>query len=195
MNTGLHDVWNLAWKFEMNLRGHGGEQLLDSYSKERLPIITDVIETTDRLTKVMGTSNGVAHFLRDSLIPAVSHIAAFQHAVNRLSGLGIAYAGSPIVEGGGGGERIFLDFMRGGKIPGAQFVLLIPGDTSSAFQNAVQSLAEDFNAVLIVRASQTAHIRLVRPDGYLAYSAEKEPGERTIELIRSLLVRMTSQPA
>ena len=23
MNTGLHDVWNLAWKLDLTLRGHG----------------------------------------------------------------------------------------------------------------------------------------------------------------------------
>lgn len=185
MNTGLHDVWNLVWKLEMSLRGHGSEQLLDSYSEERLPVITDVIETTDRLTKVMGTPNMLAQFLRDSLIPAVSHLSAFQHAfVNRLSGLGIAYAGSSIVEGGG--ERLFEEFMRRGQIRG-QFVLLLPGDMASAFQ----SLADEFSDVLIVRTSESAGIRLVRPDGYLAFSSDSERGERTIEAIRSLLLRMT----
>jgi len=185
MNTGLHDVWNLVWKLEMSLRGHGSEQLLDSYSEERLPVITDVIETTDRLTKVMGTPNMLAQFLRDSLIPAVSHLSAFQHAfVNRLSGLGIAYAGSSIVEGGG--ERLFAEFMRSGQIPG-QFVLLLASDMASAFE----SLATEFSDVLIVRTSDSAGIRLVRPDGYLAFSADNERGERTIETIRSLLMRMT----
>jgi 2-polyprenyl-6-methoxyphenol hydroxylase-like FAD-dependent oxidoreductase len=190
MNTGLHDVWNLVWKLEMSLRGHGSEQLLDSYSEERLPVITDVIETTDRLTKVMGTPNKLAQFLRDSLIPAVSHLSAFQHAfVNRLSGLGIAYAGSSIVEGGG--ERLFEDFMRGGQIPSAQFVLMLPSDASPSIRNSVQSLATEFHEVLTVRTSQTAGVRLVRPDGYLAFSTDSDPGDRTIEAIRSLLIRMT----
>ena len=191
MNTGLHDVWNLVWKLEMSLRGHGSQQLLDSYAEERLPIIIDVIETTDRLTKVMGTSSGVAQFLRDSLIPAVSHISAFQHAfVNRLSGLGIAYAGSPIVEGGG--ERIFEDFMRGGHMPTSQFVLLLPSDISPSFREVAQSLATEAGDVLIVRSSQTSGVRMVRPDGYLAFSADNEHGERTIASIRSLLTRTGS---
>ncbi len=188
MNTGLHDVWNLAWKLEVVLRGHGSQQLLDSYSEERPPVITDVIETTDRLTKVMGTSNGVAQFLRDSLIPVVSHISAVQHAfVNRLSGLGIAYAGSPIVEGGG--ERIFEDFMRGGRMPTSKFVLLLPSDISASFRDAALSLAAEADDLLIVRSSQPEGIRLVRPDGYLAFSAGNEAAERTMESIRSLLTR------
>src|SRR5262249_49647171 len=35
MNTGLQDVWNLVWKLDLVLRGHGTEQLLESYSAER----------------------------------------------------------------------------------------------------------------------------------------------------------------
>src|SRR6185437_8225918 len=60
MNTGLHDVWNLVWKLDLFLRDHGTEQLLESYSAERLPVIENVIATTDRLTKVMGTPNRFA---------------------------------------------------------------------------------------------------------------------------------------
>lgn len=190
MNTGLHDAWNLVWKLEMTLRGHGNERLLDSYSEERLPIITDVIETTDRLTKVMGTPNLLAQFLRDSLIPAVSHLSAFQHAfVNRLSGLGIAYRESPIVDGGG--DRIFEDFMRNGQIPTMQFVLLVPEDESSNLRKSIESLVTDFSPVLTVRTTQRKTIQLTRPDGYLAFSSARDSEERTIASLRSLLMRIT----
>ena len=102
MNTGLHDVWNLVWKLDFVLRGRGNARLLDSYSAERLPVIKQVIATTDVLTKVMGTPNRFAQALRDTVIPMVSRLAPFQHAfVQRLSELGIAYRGSPIVEGPG----------------------------------------------------------------------------------------------
>ena len=114
MNTGLHDIWNLVWKLDLFLNGHGNEQLLDSYTAERIPIIKNVIETTDHLTKVMGTPNTFAQALRDAVIPMVSRLAPFQHAfVQRLSELGIAYRGSPIVEGPG--NRYFDDSLRGGK--------------------------------------------------------------------------------
>ena len=102
MNTGLHDVWNLVWKLDLFLGGHGNQPLLDSYSLERLPVIKSVIETTDRMTRVMGARGGLAQSLRDAVIPMVSRVAPFQHAfVQRLSELGVAYSGSPIVEGPG----------------------------------------------------------------------------------------------
>ena len=61
----------------------------------------------------MGTPNKLAQALRDAVIPMVSRLAPFQHAfVQRLSELGIAYRGSPIVEGAG--KRYFDDSLRGG---------------------------------------------------------------------------------
>ena len=128
MNTGLHDVWNLVWKLDLVLHGHGNEQLLESYSAERRPVIKHVIETTDLLTRAMGTPNKLAQALRDAVIPMVSRLAPFQHAfVQRLSELGIAYRGSPIVEGAG--ERYFDDSLRGGDGIRSRFLLLCHADT------------------------------------------------------------------
>src|SRR5580765_5368901 len=50
MNTGLHDVWNFAWKLDLF---RGNERLLDSYRIKRLPVIKSVIDTTHFLTRVM----------------------------------------------------------------------------------------------------------------------------------------------
>jgi len=43
MNTGLHDIWNLAWKLGLSLRCHGTERLLDSCSTERVPGTNSVL--------------------------------------------------------------------------------------------------------------------------------------------------------
>src|SRR6185369_17074254 len=94
MNTGLGDVWNLVWKLDLVLRGRGNERLLESYTAERRPVIKHVIETTDLMTKVMGTPNKFVQTLRNAVIPMVSRLAPFQHAfVETLSELGIAYRG------------------------------------------------------------------------------------------------------
>ena len=77
-------------------------------------MIKQVIETTDFMTKAMGTPNKIAQALRDTVIPMVSRLAPFQHAfVERLSELGVAYHGSPIVEGAG--KHQLDDSMRGGQ--------------------------------------------------------------------------------
>jgi hypothetical protein len=188
MNTGLQDAWNLAWKLDLFLRGHGNEQLLDSYSSERIPVIKNVIETTHRLTKVMGTPNKFAQALRDTVIPMVSHLAPFQRAfVQRLSELGIAYRGSPIVEGPG--KRFFDDSLRGGKGIGSSFLVMIGEDQEAATQEAAKQLCGIFSGILELRLTQRSGITLVRPDGYIAFASESRDGRLALESLRSVLER------
>lgn len=191
MNTGLHDVWNLAWKLDLFLRGRGNERLLESYGAERGPVIKHVIETTDVLTRVLGTRNRLAQALRNAVIPLLSRSAAFRHAfVRRLSELGIDYHGSPIVEGRG--ARHFDDSMRGGGIRG-RFLLLLSDDAERAFREAAERLAVSFGDVVELRPRPVRGLTLVRPDGYVAYSSHNGDGIAALESVRSILELQTGQ--
>ena len=192
MNTGLHDIWNLAWKLDLFLKGHGNELLLDSYGSERLPIIQDVIETTDHLTKVMGTPNKFAQALRDAVIPMVSRLAPFQHAfVKRLSELGIAYGGSPIVEGPG--ERYLDDSMRGGKGICSRFLMVVGEETTPRVEEAAKELCSSFSEIVELRLAPQPGVRLVRPDGYTAYFSQGQDSAAAVAAIGSLLERQTNR--
>jgi 4,5-epoxidase len=191
MNTGLHDIWNLVWKLDLVLHGHGNERLLDSYSAERVPIIKQVIETTDFLTKVMGTPNRIAQALRNTVIPMVSRLAPFQHAfVNRLSELGISYRGSPIVEGPG--DRYLDESMRGGKGIGSRFLLVVDDDQDVSTTEAGKQLCGALGDIVELRRSRHAGIKLVRPDGYVAYSSHNGDSIAAMGSVRSLLMRQAS---
>jgi 2-polyprenyl-6-methoxyphenol hydroxylase-like FAD-dependent oxidoreductase len=193
MNTGLHDIWNLVWKLDLFLKGRGNQELLDSYSSERLPVIKSVIEITDRLTKVMGTPHKFAQALRDTVIPIVSRLAPFQHAfVQRLSELGIAYQGSPIVEGPG--KRYFADSLRGGKGINSRFLLLLGHEGETSTKEAAKQLTECFSDVVESRFFDDQGLLLVRPDGYVAYSAH-ESDTAALQAILSVLQRQTTSPA
>jgi len=190
MNTGLHDVWNLAWKLDLFLRGNGKEELLDSYEQERLPVIRSVIHTTDTLTKVMGTPNKLAQVMRDLFIPMVSRLVPFQHAfVERLSELGISYGGSPIVEGPG--ARWFDDSVRGGQGICGRFLLMI-NDADGAAHEAAKPLLESFRGALESRQSARTGITLVRPDGYVATSS-RHGGKDAIQSARAVLERQLTE--
>ncbi|HEY1250126.1 MAG TPA: FAD-dependent monooxygenase [Thermoanaerobaculia bacterium] len=190
MNTGLHDVWNLAWKLDLVRRGSGNDALLDSYGAERLPVIESVIETTHRLTKVMGTPSRLAQALRDAVIPMVSRLAPFQHAfVQRLSELEIAYPDSPIVEGPG--RRHLEESMRGGNGIGGRFLLMVGARSDAATRESAARLGESFRDVLEVRPSGNGGLTLVRPDGYVAFEDE-DGGESELAEIRALLERQTA---
>jgi hypothetical protein len=192
MNTGLHDVWNLAWKLDLFLRERGNERLLESYTAERLPVIKSVIEMTHVLTKVMGTPNRFAKVLRDTLIPMVSRLAPFQHAfVQRLSELGIAYPGSPIVEGPG--ERYLDDSMRGGEGIRNRFLLLLGNETEPSTIEAAKQLAGALDDVVDLRFTQDESIRLVRPDGYVACAAHHGDGTTALQSVRSILERQINE--
>ncbi len=192
MNTGLHDIWNLAWKLDWAVRGRASETLLDSYTAERRPVIKGVIETTDFLTKALGTPNKFAQAIRDTVIPMVSRLAPFQHAfVQRLSELGIAYGGSPIVEGAG--ERYFDDSIRGGSGLLHRFLLVLGNDAESTTKDAANQLVANFADLVKLRFTPRHGITLVRPDGYTAYSAHSSNHNMAWPLVRSLLQRQVKQ--
>jgi 2-polyprenyl-6-methoxyphenol hydroxylase-like FAD-dependent oxidoreductase len=188
MNTGLHDIWNLVWKLDLAVRGHATESLLDSYSAERRPVIKSVIETTDLLTKAMGTPSKLAQALRDTLIPPVSRLAPVQHAfVNRLSGLGIDYHGSPIIEGAG--KRFFDDSLRGGKGIGSRFLLVGSNHEDAQSKEATLQFARSLSNVVELRFENRDDTALVRPDGYVAYSTHHRAGASAFNSVRSILQR------
>jgi FAD binding domain len=190
MNTGLQDVWNLAWKLDFFLHGLGNQQLLDSYSDERLPVIKHVIEITDFLTRAMATPNKFAQALRDAVIPMVSRLAPFQHAfAQRLSELGIAYRGSPIVDGPG--KRYIDDSMRGGKGILNRFLLILNKDAKASTTEAARQLLVSFPDMVELRLAQNPGIALIRPDGYIAYATQKSDVFAALESVRSLISRQT----
>ncbi len=192
MNTGLQDVWNLVWKLDLVLHGHGSEELLKSYSAERRPVIKQVIETTDFLTTAMATPIKIAQMLRNAVIPMVSRLAPFQHAfVRRLSELGVAYRGSPIVEGAG--ERYFDDSIRGGNGIRSRFLLILDRNTDSATKGAAQQVAGSFADIVELRSGPRRGVTLVRPDGYVAYSEHGRDGVGDLAAVRSILERQINR--
>jgi hypothetical protein len=153
-------------------------------------VIKHVIETTDFLTTAMGTPNKLAQTLRDAVIPMVSRLAPFQHAfVQRLSELGIAYRGSPIVEGAG--KRYFDDSLRGGDGIRSRFLLMCGGTVDRSVMEYAKQLAGSFRDLVELRTGHGHDIILVRPDGYTAYSAHGGDHVAVLKSVRALLVRQT----
>jgi hypothetical protein len=191
MNTGLADVWNLAWKLDLAVRGRASPLLIDSYNAERTPIIRKVIGMTHLMTEALGTPSKLAQGARDLAIPLLFHLPPFRHMmVQRLSQLGVSYSGSPIVVNAG--ERYFDDSLRGGHGICSKFLLTLGKDSDQAANDAAQGLARDIRDVLELRTSSKKGVKLVRPDGYVVCEARKADRE-AINAIQALLGRMTVQ--
>lgn len=59
MNTGIGDAVDLSWKLDALISGWGGEQLIDSYTKERKPIAHRITEfSTGNLQIMQGARSG-----------------------------------------------------------------------------------------------------------------------------------------
>jgi len=191
MNTGLQDVWNLVWKLGLAVRGRGSQQLLDSYSAERCPVIKGVIHTTHRLTRAMGTASKLAQAVRNTVIPVMSRTSTFKKRfVQSLSGLGISYAGSPIIEGTG--NRFWDDSLRGGKGIENRFLLLLRDDAGISTKRAASQFCESFCDLVDLRYVRHAGMTLVRPDGYVAYAGAMNNTGAVLESMRPLLKRQTN---
>jgi len=122
------------------------------------------------------------------VIPIVSRLPAFQRAfVRRLSQLGVAYPGSPIVEGRG--ERYLDDSMRGGKGVLGRFLLLLGGDAEPSTAESAKRLAASLPDVLELRSVPRLGLALVRPDGYVAFSTRRRADPAALDSVRALLDR------
>jgi 2-polyprenyl-6-methoxyphenol hydroxylase-like FAD-dependent oxidoreductase len=103
MNTGLQDAANLAWKVALSVKGHGSNELLDSYNAERWPVGQKLLHFTDRLFSSMSSESTVTSTLRNICVPlmmkAVTHLKACRQRVfNFISELGIRYHTNPFVQ-------------------------------------------------------------------------------------------------
>lgn len=104
MNTGIQDAFNLAWKLALVVRRGAPAQLLASYHIERAPVARDVLNLTDRITRMATMRNSVAQSVRDFLLPRVSGIDFVSDRIaDRLAELNVNYRESNIVENHGGG--------------------------------------------------------------------------------------------
>ena len=101
MNTGLQDAYNLGWKLALVVRGQADAALLDTYEKERLPVAQRLLQTTDRLFKLLVSDSWFAGILRTRIL---ARIAARAMTVERvrmiafraISQIGIRYPQSPL---------------------------------------------------------------------------------------------------
>lgn len=71
MNTGLQDAHNLAFPLAAVVSGQADERLLDNYPRERRPVATRLVATTDRAFSAVVDPRPVVVALRRWLVPAL----------------------------------------------------------------------------------------------------------------------------
>jgi hypothetical protein len=103
MNTGMQDVWNLAWKLALVQTGRARPSLLDSYSQERGEVGETVLRQATLLTWAATLRNPIAQFCRNRVVGLLSHLSSFRiNFVRNLSEMSINYPHSPLNGESGG---------------------------------------------------------------------------------------------
>ena len=181
MNTGMQDVFNLAWKLALVHSGKAAPALLDSYSPERSAIGDQVLSSTGRMTRVALLHNPLLRELRDLAVGTLSRLPAIQQRlVDQLTELDLHYAHSPLsvtphgaasqpAAGARTPDIALGDTRLHGLLGGGRFVLLSVGVKSPGVPAELQDLVVTV-ATDEAQGYDQGHHYLVRPDGYLMLS-------------------------
>jgi 2-polyprenyl-6-methoxyphenol hydroxylase-like FAD-dependent oxidoreductase len=186
MSTGVQDAANLSWKLAAAVHGWAPPWLLDTYHTERHRAGRTSLRFTDLLMR-LAVAPAPVRPLRSFLAPKVMNWRPVSERVRRtVSGLGVAYpvpAGVARTPSAGtrvpdlalavGGRKVRLyELARGGR-----FLLIDTGGGAVAAAAPWQDRAELVPARGTLLGTATA--LLVRPDGYLAWSAD-HPGDAEV---------------
>lgn len=186
MNTGMQDAINLAWKLALVERGLAPDGLLDSYSTERSAVGDQVLRNTGALTRVATVRNPILQQLRDLAASMLGQVDALtERLILQLTELDLHYAHGPLVSASGHGRPANgqrapdCAVTEPGGIDGRLYALLRDGrfvvlgaGVPNAPDETLAGLARF--AVTADPAYRPGYRYLIRPDGYVAASADNE---------------------
>ncbi|MFI5983875.1 FAD-dependent oxidoreductase [Streptomyces sp. NPDC051555] len=197
MNTGLQDAANLSWKLTAVLLGRAPdpEALLDSYEGERHPVGRLVLRGSGALTRITMATTPVRRTARNVGAALLGRIRpARDRAVRMVSGIGISYPPPP-GDARPVGRRAPDAVLREGRLyellRAGTFVLITPpgtapgtGATTTTATTGATTTGTEGSAAPAPRPATEPGLThaswrtpgrsacvLVRPDGYVAWSA------------------------
>jgi 2-polyprenyl-6-methoxyphenol hydroxylase-like FAD-dependent oxidoreductase len=209
LNNGLEDAVNLAWKLAARLNGWGGDALLASYDAERRPIFREVADNFIAARIARDRAFLERHDpTRDRADFERAWAARESDIGDRSRAYEPNYEGSPVIWGPPGGvtsahgthsfaaragHHLAPRGLSSGRNVfeqlGHGFTLLAfeRDEAAQAFARAAQTLGMPLAIVRDndrdERADYAAHLVLVRPDQFVAWSADERPAD-VIGLLR-----------
>ncbi|MFG3055267.1 FAD-dependent monooxygenase [Kitasatospora sp. NPDC048239] len=183
LNLGIQDAVNLGWKLAAVVRGHGGEELLDSYQSERRPVADGVVHNT-RTQAVLIDPDPRYDALRQTFRELMALPDTNRYIAGMLSGFDVRYGtgehpsvglrmpDADLLTADGTG-RISDHFVEG------RGLLLLPEPATAASAPrgsapAASPLADWADRVTTLTAgiagAEPDTAFLLRPDGYVAWA-------------------------
>lgn len=199
MNTGLGDAANLAWKLAAVLAKRADPAILDTYEAERITFARRLVNTTDRLFRLVTDpgllGRGWRRLVMAHALPLALKLPPASGTMFRLiSQTRIAYPDSPLSRGRAGGVR------AGDRLPwveaeGARpdnhealgaldWQLHVYGEASRAVRDSAKTHGLplhvfDWSEEAGRKGLRRDALYLVRPDGYVGL-ADAEGDPRTL---------------
>ena len=96
LNSGLDDAANLAWKLARVLQGSGREDLLDTYSLERVQAARENIAYGAKSTEFMAPPDFAFRLLREATLRLALDEPAVRPLINPRQSAPVAYLDSPL---------------------------------------------------------------------------------------------------
>jgi len=91
----------------------------------------------------------------------------------------------------GAGSRYFDESLRGGQGIRSHFLLVCDRDADASIRTAATQLCASQRDVVELQWGSRHDITLVRPDGYVTYSADSREGVGAVSSARAILEHQT----
>jgi len=158
MNTGLQDAYNLGWKLALVVKGQADAPFLDTYEMERMPVAQRLLQTTDRLFRLLVSDSWVAGLVRTRILARIAARAMTFERVRNLafrsiSQIGIRYRESPL-------SQTLGSIADAGPQPGDRFPWLrLDMKASGAAEDLFETLDDRcFNLLVLGQLAPAASI-------------------------------------
>jgi hypothetical protein len=187
LNLGLQDVVNLGWKLAAEVRGWAPPGLLDTYESERRPVGLRVTVNTEAQLALIAPGPEVTA-LRAVFGELLEDRTTVQRIADLISGADIRYDGMlgwapDLVLRNGSGTVRLAELTRGGRP-----LLLDPTGADGELGEAAAPWRDRVDVVTARCDDPAVTAMLVRPDGYVAWSAGDTDG------LRAALKRWFGEP-
>jgi 2-polyprenyl-6-methoxyphenol hydroxylase-like FAD-dependent oxidoreductase len=176
LNLGIMDAVNLGWKLAATVRGFGGDELLDSYTRERHPVGAAVLNNT-RAQAALLTPTPQVVALREIMSELMDFPDVKEYFGRMLSGVGVRYA-LPYHAGtdhellAGHVPDFVVDDTTVYAIMSDGRPVLLHTPQAGAIGEVVRSWDDRVHIVLaLVLGRPDLSAALIRPDGVLAWAA------------------------
>ncbi len=95
-NSGIDDADNLAWKLAARIQGWGSEQLVDSYSHERVAAAHTNLAAARKSTEFMAPPSFAFELMRTAVLGLAARHPALASLINPRQTSAMSYANSPL---------------------------------------------------------------------------------------------------